>query len=517
MKLNIPLGHGVPDLDRLLGRGMPFERPARSAPAPESDPEYLESLPPRFVIHTVHGTFASRAEWIESRSALCRTLRRELGWRARIEPFRWSGANSIVQRSRAADDLRRHLEEKLREHPQAHHVVVAHSHGGNVAFWAVSEERLARRLLGVATLATPFLSAQARDDGVDLIDPGTAFFAGLFAGWAVMFYGVHQGHDLSLWPWALGVGVALVAAMALGGWLLQGMRRHAARLARCMPASALVPEQVAIVRVQGDEATAAITGVRLAGSLSDLIWRVVSAPLYDRISRLLRIMDYAGMRSLQDRLDKEWSRLEGRMAKSFSDPARGSNGSPRMPREQLDLLNPPSPARSSASNPFERLNLLGGPQPSSAFSRLGATPGSEGTWSSATWQALVTTLPPLVIHYIREGGPAERLAALACLMVVSLPAMFAVATIVLGLPFGLVSALSLMLVDWTAPLAGPYLRVTAEPSPPGTWAVTQFEADREPRGLFHSQAYVRPAAQHFVASWILQRARAVEAQRVGAG
>lgn len=511
MKLNIPLAHGVPDVGRLLGRTAPLAWRAPSPPAPESDPAYLESLPPRFVIHTVHGTFAHRAEWIEPESALCRVLRRELGWRSRIEPFRWSGANSIVQRSRAADDLRRHLEQKLREYPQAHHLVVAHSHGGNVAFWAVSEERLAKRLLGVTTLATPFLSAQARDSDEDLIDPGTAFFAGLFAGWAMLFYGVHRDGDLSSWPWAVGVGIALVAAMSLGGWLLERMRRHAARLAKCMPSSALAPEQVAIVRVQGDEATAAITGVRLAGSLADLIWRIVSAPLYERVSRLLKVMDYAGMRSLQDKLKRSWFKES-----SWTDTLRRCDHAQGVGGEQLDLLDPPSPRPPSALGSAGRLDLLGLRWAPGAIASQDRTAQTDQSWASATWQALVTTLPPLVIHYIREGGPAERLAALAGLMVVSLPAIFAVATIVLGLPFGLVSALSLMLVDWTAPLAGPYLRVTAEPSPSGTWSVTQFEADREPRGLFHSQAYQQPAAQHFVAGWILQRARTVEAERLGA-
>ena len=44
-----------------------FLRPPPSRPElpPEKDPDYLESLPPRFVIHTVHGTFAKRADWVE--------------------------------------------------------------------------------------------------------------------------------------------------------------------------------------------------------------------------------------------------------------------------------------------------------------------------------------------------------------------------------------------------------------------------------------------------------------------
>jgi hypothetical protein len=472
-------------------------------PPPEKDPEYLESLPPRFVIHTVHGTFAKRADWIEKDSGLCRTLRRQLGWRARIEPFRWSGANSIKQRTAAADDFRRHLFDKLDEFPQAQHMVIAHSHGGNVAFWAIKDEYLAKRILGVATLATPFLSAHAHSSDDELIDLGTWLFAGLFAGWTVLFYSVYQGRDFALWPWAVGVGLGLMGVMGLGGWLLQRMQQHAKRLAGCMPASALAPEQVAIVRVQGDEATAAITGVRLAGSMADLIWGIISAPLYKRINQLLKIMDYAGMQSFREEMESRADKY-GALTESL----RNKISSRLVTRgEQLDLFNPPpppAPPRSSRS-PYD-MGILGEPWALPELEPFYKQPQKDALWASGVWQTLLTGAPALVIDYLREGTQGERLTAFVCLMLVSLPAIFAVATIVLGLPFGLISALSLVLIDWSAPLAGPYLRVMAEPSPAGTWSITQFEADRKPHGLFHSQAYQNPLAQRFIASWVLERA-----------
>jgi hypothetical protein len=458
-------------------------RPSPSPQSPlEKDPDYLESLPPHYVVHTVHGTFAKRADWVEKDSSLCRTLRRQLGWRARIEPFRWSGANSIKHRKHAADGFRRHLVAKLDEFPNAHHVVIAHSHGGNVAFWAINNENLAKRVLGIVTLATPFLSAHARRNENELIDWGTAFFAGLFTCWGVLFYLIYKGRDFAQWPWAVGIGLGLLLAMALGAWLLERMQQHAERLASCMPASALLPEQVAIVRVQGDEATAAITGVRLAGSMADLIWGIISAPLYKRINQMLKVMDYGGMRSLHEQLK---SSLHKTVEQAHS---------------LRDDVPAQIPTRGNAT--LSTLSLSG------HYSQIYTPPQKKDErWTSQAWQTLLSVGPPLLIDYVRTGTQTTRLVVFVCLMLISLPAIFAVATIVLGLPFGLISALSLVLIDWSAPLAGPYLRVMAEPSPAGTWRITQFEADRAPQGLFHSQSYQNPMAQNFIADWVLERSR----------
>src|SRR5262245_34070985 len=50
---------------------------------------------------------------------------------ATFRPFRWSGANSVFHRARAADKLHRLL---ASDPDNANSLVIAHSHGGNVAF-----------------------------------------------------------------------------------------------------------------------------------------------------------------------------------------------------------------------------------------------------------------------------------------------------------------------------------------------------------------------------------------------
>jgi hypothetical protein len=78
-----------------------------------------------------------------------------------IRPFLWSGANSVHARDCAArelaDELRRDLED-----PGAQTIIIAHSHGGNVALRALQHLDSAAGRIRVVTLATPFLRVFAR-------------------------------------------------------------------------------------------------------------------------------------------------------------------------------------------------------------------------------------------------------------------------------------------------------------------------------------------------------------------
>src|SRR5262249_42885287 len=78
-----------------------------------------------------------------------------------IRAFLWSGANSVHARDRAASELSEELRKDLQD-PNATAVIIAHSHGGNVALRALQDlESMAGRIR-VITLATPFLRVFAR-------------------------------------------------------------------------------------------------------------------------------------------------------------------------------------------------------------------------------------------------------------------------------------------------------------------------------------------------------------------
>jgi hypothetical protein len=92
----------------------------------------------------------------------------------KIWPLPWTGANSIFDRDKAAHVLAEHLAAEHAEHPQATQLVIAHSHGGNIALRALRDlqKRDASQSCGadsanplVVTLATPFVEVHHADFG----------------------------------------------------------------------------------------------------------------------------------------------------------------------------------------------------------------------------------------------------------------------------------------------------------------------------------------------------------------
>lgn len=120
------------------------------------------------VISLVHGTFARMpggdADWTREGSILRRTLLAELGDNVVFKPFRWSGMNWPAARYRAAGRLRVHFADTARAYPERRHYVVAHSHGGNVCLYALrdAEPDVTALPSGVVCLSTPFIAAQPR-------------------------------------------------------------------------------------------------------------------------------------------------------------------------------------------------------------------------------------------------------------------------------------------------------------------------------------------------------------------
>jgi hypothetical protein len=148
-------------------------------------------------ITTVHGTWGcgffprrqrqNRRLWFQEESPFLDRLIDQLGdIPHKITPLLWSGANSIFARDRTAHVLAEHLSDEHAEHPQATQLVIAHSHGGNIALRTLYllRTRDASRLCGpemptplVVTLATPFVEVQHADldirPSVIRADPGS--------------------------------------------------------------------------------------------------------------------------------------------------------------------------------------------------------------------------------------------------------------------------------------------------------------------------------------------------------
>ena len=113
--------------------------------------------------------------WFEDGSPFLSRLSTELhDIPHKITPILWSGENSIFERDKAAHVLAEHLSAEHTEQPQATQLVIAHSHGGNIALRALHYLRqLDTSLLCgaessqplVVTLATPFIEVHKADFG----------------------------------------------------------------------------------------------------------------------------------------------------------------------------------------------------------------------------------------------------------------------------------------------------------------------------------------------------------------
>jgi hypothetical protein len=124
-----------------------------------------------WTITLVHGTWGrgffkldkptKTPRWFEDNSQFRDTITATLAfWNmpaATFEVCKWSGQNSITARERAARQLADHLNSQRRANPSAPQLVIAHSHGGNVAVRAIEYLEGPRNHVFVATIATPFI------------------------------------------------------------------------------------------------------------------------------------------------------------------------------------------------------------------------------------------------------------------------------------------------------------------------------------------------------------------------
>jgi hypothetical protein len=146
----------------------------------------MSEVRPQLLITLVHGTWgrgfflrrqrqSRRPLWFEEGSPFLARISSELSdVPHKIWPLLWTGANSIYIRDKTAQALAEHLSAEHAEHPQATQLIIAHSHGGNIALRALHhlQKRDAAQLCGeesanpfIVTLATPFIEVHHADFG----------------------------------------------------------------------------------------------------------------------------------------------------------------------------------------------------------------------------------------------------------------------------------------------------------------------------------------------------------------
>jgi hypothetical protein len=139
----------------------------------------LRSWPESRDIRVIHGTFAKNAAWVREGSPMYDYLQRTFHPRV-IETFKWSGWNSHGARLFAAEKLQDHIGACARSWPNERHILIAHSHGGNVALYALRDPEIGRAVHSLICLSTPFVACKPRDLGT----------YGLSTVWRFIYFGI---------------------------------------------------------------------------------------------------------------------------------------------------------------------------------------------------------------------------------------------------------------------------------------------------------------------------------------
>jgi pimeloyl-ACP methyl ester carboxylesterase len=224
---------------------------------------------------------------------ICKTLK-DSG--VKVHSFTWSGLNTHRTRIEAGRELANYIARLGTNETQPISIsIVGHSHGGNVALYALKHS-VPDRVDRIVCLATPFLhvSAQELDFTVLRFPPlVSATTAGLIVGLVILFLMQYLVAFLRI---ALPSQVILILILGVGAvvyifgilvWraghrMLSRVRAYSKRLPEiCESYQPATPtrQRVLILRKVGDEATAALVAGRLVERLLICIWRILSYPV----------------------------------------------------------------------------------------------------------------------------------------------------------------------------------------------------------------------------------------------
>ena len=210
--------------------------------------------------------------------------------------FNWSGRNSHKSRLTAAEELAKYIEQQISVGDRV--TLIAHSHGGMVAFYSLSYPA-AERVQSIVCLATPFLnfSRQPFDLRIFQMLPIAAGYVGLVVGpsiWLALWALFLQSFKLSN---AVVVGIMLVFMVAAGVGLYLLGKRTVSRLESanvraqdiCQKYRPVLSKgkQLLILRMVGDEASTILATGTFVELLTTFIWKTLVSLFSLRVPQLV--------------------------------------------------------------------------------------------------------------------------------------------------------------------------------------------------------------------------------------
>ena len=203
-----------------------------------------------------------------------------------VEVFRWSGSNSIKERDVAAQQLARTLEDQHSRDADCRQLVVAHSHGGNVALRAIRHLKSPTRNLRISSMACPFV--EVFPPGVETVPMDKWLF--LVFSWSGLHYfcrfiapGYFGAELADALTWAL---LILSIVVVYVEWTSLRRRRTAARkntfpdrMARLTSHGAFERSRIPLLVLRGvdDEASLFLAAGSLSAFLSRFIANAIAA------------------------------------------------------------------------------------------------------------------------------------------------------------------------------------------------------------------------------------------------
>lgn len=416
----------------------------------------------RYVVTLLHGTFQPGAAWTRRHSALCQRLRGALPEDTLIRRVVWSGRNSFKARAEAAARLQHRLRRQADRYPGARHIIVAHSHGGNIALLAIKDEDTRRRVSGIACMATPFLNVTDRNLG-----PGGRKAVRLAVLALALIMCVVAGHVIgarlapNVWP-SLWYGPAFVV---LAFYLMKAFKRWEAIAGRTKDLITLGefdPDQLLLMRMSGDEASTGLSAMQMVSSLL--------TKFYAKLDSL----EASALRQDESMLSR--SRIYARATSALVACVIGV------------IL-------ALSLGQFEWFNHL-------TRRALGWGAALKAEWPSLYIGAWLVVLSSMMFCFYWLGRYRIAYVTVALVKAAALPVV-AVLVAVLALPFGPELA-----------AASLFLEITAEAQPPGKsppgylFLPRSADSAGRPAGwLVHSAVYEDDRALDALCRWMLDRAR----------